>query len=215
MAIKLKICGLRRPEDAEFVLRLGADYTGVIRYPGSPRFVPDEQLGPLLSVLPPERRVWVDVNPDPSRVEQALRMGFYQFQLHCPPDVSPDRVTAWNSLIGKDFLWLAPKLPPGAEFPEKLLEQAATIVADTWSPTAHGGTGQTGDWGSFKLWRERWPETRWILAGGLKPENVATALAATGAEFVDVNSGVETAPAEKDPAKLAELFRALRSGHFY
>ena len=214
METRLKICGLRRPEDAELIYRMGADRLGVIRYAGSPRFVSDEQLGPLLCVIPPERRVWVDVNPDPAVVEKALGLGFHQFQLHCPPEVAAERVAAWNSLVGKDFLWLAPKVAPGAEFPEHLLGFASGIVADTYSPHAHGGTGKTGDWGSFRRWRERWPETTWILAGGLKPENVAEAIAQTGADFVDVNSGIESAPAEKDPEKLAELFRVLRPALF-
>lgn len=59
-----------------------------------------------------------------------------------------------------------------------------------------------GDWGKFARHRTNHPEKTWILAGGLNPENIGDALRASGTKFVDVNSGIETAPGVKDSEKL-------------
>ena len=72
-----------------------------------------------------------------------------------------------------------------------------------------GGTGKTGDWAKFARHRTTYPQTHWMLAGGLTPENVEEAVRASGARFVDVNSGVESAPGVKDEAKLKRFVVAL------
>jgi phosphoribosylanthranilate isomerase len=74
-----------------------------------------------------------------------------------------------------------------------------------------GGTGLTGDWAKFKQHREAHPEKEWILCGGLNHANVADAVAATGARWLDVNSGVEQAPGIKSPAKLQAFVLSLRN----
>ena len=61
------------------------------------------------------------------------------------------------------------------------------------------------------MYQAAYPQKNWILSGGLKPENVAAAIKATGAKFIDVNSGVESSPGVKDHAKLQELSLVLRS----
>ena len=73
------------------------------------------------------------------------------------------------------------------------------------------GTGRTGDWGKFRRHREAHPTHAWILSGGLNPANIGEALVETGARSVDVNSGVESAPGVKDPAKLRAFAEALRA----
>ena len=73
-----------------------------------------------------------------------------------------------------------------------------------------GGTGQTGDWAKFADHQQANPKRTWILSGGLNPENIGEALRASGARFVDVNSGVESAPGVKDREKLQRLVARLR-----
>jgi phosphoribosylanthranilate isomerase len=80
---------------------------------------------------------------------------------------------------------------------------------DTFDPALFGGTGRTGDWPKFRRHRERNPERTWILSGGLNPGNVGEALAGSGARFVDVNSGVESAPGVKDHARLKAFIVAV------
>ena len=99
-------------------------------------------------------------------------------------------------------LWLAPKLPPGVDVAPALLPFAKHFLLDTFHAEGFGGSGKTGDWGKFSRHQAAHPAKTWILAGGLNSENIGEALHASGARFVDVNSGVESAPGVKDHAKL-------------
>ena len=104
---------------------------------------------------------------------------------------------------------LAPKLPPGRTVTEPMLAAAKTLVVDTYHAAGFGGSGQTGDWSGFARLQSEHSEHTWILAGGLNPENIGAALSASGARFVDVNSGVERAPGVKDETKLKAFVVAL------
>jgi phosphoribosylanthranilate isomerase len=99
-------------------------------------------------------------------------------------------------------LWLAPKLPPGADVPQEWLNFSKCVLLDTFDPSLFGGHGRTGDWPKFRRHREAHPGVKtWILSGGLNPRTWDEALAETGARFLDVNSGVESAPGIKDHAR--------------
>ena len=88
---------------------------------------------------------------------------------------------------------------------------AETFLLDTFHADKFGGTGETGDWAKFKRHQAAHPGKTWILSGGLNPDNIAAAITATGAKFVDVNSGVEQSPGIKSPAKLQALVLALHN----
>src|SRR5690606_17373656 len=108
-------------------------------------------------------------------------------------------------VVGKDHLWLAPRLAPGDPFPEYILPYCHGILRDTFSPNQHGGTGVTGDWSEFLQLKRRYPQVEWILAGGVSPDNLEEALASADPDWVDVNSGVEASPGVKDPERLRQL----------
>jgi phosphoribosylanthranilate isomerase len=209
--VEIKICGLTTEEDVDLALSEGADFFGFIVYPKSPRGLSLERAASLSKRIPPEKRVIVDVEPRLEDLARYRDAGFANFQIHASVPTSLATAEAWSGIVGKSRLWLAPRLQPGDPFPESLLAYADTILVDTYSSQQIGGTGQTGDWGSFSDWRQAYPSTKWVLAGGLHPANVLDAIAATGAEHIDVNSGVELRPGKKDPAKLQELFRVMRS----
>ena len=95
-------------------------------------------------------------------------------------------------------------------FPEDILDYADTILIDTFVKDQFGGTGKLGDWARFNALKEAYPQTNWVLAGGLSPSNLLQALASTAASHLDINSGVETAPGIKDEVKLREAFKVLR-----
>jgi len=120
-------------------------------------------------------------------------------------------IAQWSQFAGRSRLWLAPKLPPGQDVKPEWLPLADTFLLDTFHADKFGGTGETGDWAKFKRHREAHPGKTWILSGGLSAENIAAAVTATGAKFVDVNSGVEQAPGIKSPAKLQALVLALHN----
>lgn len=208
--VRIKICGLTREEDVALARSLGADYFGFIVHPESPRGLSLERAAALSAAVPKERRVLVDVEPSAEDMERYREAGFGAFQIHARGEAALVSLAVWSGLAGRERLWFAPRLKPGEPFPEAALGFADTILVDSYAPGQVGGTGKTGDWAGFRALRELHPQTRWILAGGLGPDNVQEALAATGAVFIDVNSGVETAPGVKDAARMEALFRTLR-----
>jgi phosphoribosylanthranilate isomerase len=122
-----------------------------------------------------------------------------------------DTIRAWVETVGRDRIWLAPRLPTGVDIYPETLPLADTFMLDTFHPDKMGGTGLTGDWAKFRQHKEANPAKNWILSGGLNHANVAEAVAATGARWLDVNSGVEQAPGIKSPAKLQAFVLSLRS----
>ncbi len=208
--VHLKVCGLTRAEDAAAAANLGADYLGFIFYPKSPRHVGVERFASLRGHLPTGvKRVAVCVSPTSAELAELATLGFDAFQVHFPADTAPGIVNSWAETVGVSRLWLAPKLPPTEDVRPEWLTVAAAVLLDTFHADKFGGTGETGDWAKFRRHAEAYPRTTWILSGGLRPENVRAARAATGARFLDVNSGVESAPGLKDAAKLAALAAAL------
>jgi phosphoribosylanthranilate isomerase len=207
---KLKVCGITSLVDAEAADALGADYLGFIFYPKSPRHSPLAQYEAMKDRLPARKKVAVSVEPTAEDLRAIAGMGFDFFQVHGNPDALLEGLPVWMQVIERRKLWLAPRLRPGTDVPDALLARADTFVLDTFHPDKPGGTGKTGDWEMFRRHREKHPEKQWILAGGLNPENIGKAVAATGATFVDVNSGVEQSPGVKSPAKLKAFALALQ-----
>ena len=206
--IQVKICGIRKEGDARFVQQCGADFVGMIHFPKSPRHVEIEQIRTMLPAIQPGKRVAVTVAPDLLLVETLLEAGVDYFQIHLGSSTL-DQVKTWSSLVTPSRLWLAPKLPPGSPFPEELLPYADTMLIDTYSADKHGGTGAIGDWRGFRRLKNTYPATRFILSGGLKPTNICEAIASSGADFVDLSSGVESGPGIKDRKKIKTLFAQL------
>ena len=205
--IRLKVCGLTSLVDAELADRAGADYLGFVLYAKSPRHVTPARFRAMAARLPDRRKVAVMV--EPSAAELAAAAGFDFVQIHFPHALPPGTVAAWAGVVGRQRLWLAPKLPPAVNLPPALLPLAETFLFDAFHAEKFGGSGQTADWTKFRQHREAHPEKTWILAGGLNPDNISVALKATGARLVDVNSGIEAAPGVKDPAKIAAFVARL------
>ncbi len=187
---------MRRAEDARLAAELGADFLGFIFYPKSPRYLAFEAYEALAPSLPRgPKRVAVMVEPSPEDLARVRALRFEFFQIHARHDVSIEAVRAWSEAVGGAAnLWLAPKLPPGAAFPEAWLPLADTFLVDTFHAEGFGGSGRTGDWAGFSRLAEAHPGKRWILAGGLNPDNVVAARAARGAPVVAVDSGVGPPP---------------------
>ena len=208
--IQLKVCGLTSLVDAELADGAGADYLGFILDPASPRHVTTKKFRAMAPRLPDQRKVAVLVEPKAATLAAAVEAGFDRFQIHFRHDLPPAKIEAWSMAVGPQRLWLAPKLPPGVDVMEAWLELAQTFHLDTFQPDGFGGSGRTGDWPKFARHRRAHPGKTWILAGGLNSDCIGDAVAETRARFVDVNSGVESAPGVKDPAKLKAFVAALR-----
>lgn len=209
--IKLKVCGITSLVDADAADAVGADYLGFIFYPKSPRFVSSAQYKAMQERLPPRRRVAVSVEPTVDELAKQTEHDFDFFQIHFNPQTPLEVIASWGATVDISRLWLAPRLPPGVEIYPELLPMAGTFLLDTFHPDKMGGTGATGDWAMFKRYRETHTEKRWVLSGGLNHENIAEAVVATGARYIDVNSGVEQAPGIKSPAKLKAFALSLHN----
>lgn len=208
--IRLKFCGLTTWVDVEFADRLGADYLGFILYPKSSRYLALRQFRDMAPLLPDGRKkVAVVVEPSDEELRAVLDAGFDRVQIHFRLSVPDGALENWSEIVGPERLWLAPKLPPTEPVPARVMELAKTVLWDTFHPGGFGGSGLTGDWTKFKTYRECWPQTQWVLAGGLNPENVGAALKESGTNFVDLSSGVEARPGIKDHAKMKALVLAI------
>ena len=206
--ITIKVCGITRAADAAMLRAYGADFLGVNVWPGSPRCVPAATRPALLREIPAAARVAVTVNPTPAECRALLTEGFAVVQAHFDPLLKECDPAALAREVGPTRLWLAPKLANGAAFPAELLSLSTTFVHDAHAKGAFGGTGKTGDWERFKGLVSAHPGHAWVLAGGLGPTNVASAIQA-GATFLDLNSGVESAPGLKSAEKMAEVHEVL------
>jgi phosphoribosylanthranilate isomerase len=207
---KIKVCGLTREEDVKLTLSLGADYFGFILYPQSPRAVTLDRAVELAAPVSVGQRVVVDVATSVEDLKSYLDTGFNYFQIHFGADFEHNKLAEYSKIVGKEKLWLAPRLASEDTFSENILDYADTILIDTFVKDQFGGTGKVGDWSRFNALKEAYPQTNWVLAGGLSPPNLLEALASTAADHLDINSGVETAPGIKDEAKLREAFKVLR-----
>lgn len=207
--IRIKVCGLTSLVDAEFADRAGADCLGFIFHPESPRRLTPAQYAAMAPRLPERRKVAVFVEPAAAALAEAVALGFDFFQVHFRHDRPLREVEGWSRAVGAERLWLAPKLPPEVDVDSAWLPLARYFFMDTFH-AGFGGSGRTGDWGKFARHQAAQPRKTWILAGGLNPDNIADALARSGATFVDVSSGVEAAPGVKDPEKIERFMAAIR-----
>jgi phosphoribosylanthranilate isomerase len=205
---RIKVCGITRAADAATALAQGADFLGVNCWPGSPRCVPAAARANLLREIPAAKRVAVTVNPSVAEATALLAEGFAIVQAHFDPTKPECDPRALSAAVGPARLWLAPKLADGAEWPADLIPLAVGFVHDAHAKDAFGGTGKTSDWSRYAQLRKRYPDSQWLLAGGLGPDNIVAA-AASGADFFDLNSGIELAPGLKSAEKLSAVAEAL------
>jgi phosphoribosylanthranilate isomerase len=204
----IKICGLTRREDLQQARELGADYLGSIGVPNTPRYQPLPEAVRLFAGANPGQRVRVLLEPTPAEGRAALEAGFAKIQAHWDPSGSYEP-HALSTAIGPGHLWLAPRLPDPLAFRREWIPLAERFLIDGYRPDRIGGTGMPVDTHAFRSLQEKFPEARFALAGGIRPENVAPILHESHAPFLDLSSGVESAPGHKDPDRLAALFQAL------
>ncbi|HXN35970.1 MAG TPA: phosphoribosylanthranilate isomerase [Opitutaceae bacterium] len=207
--IQIKVCGLTSLVDADLADACGVDYLGFNFFPKSPRRISLAQYRSMAKRIPERHKVAVTVEPAPGELAALRDAGLELFQVHFRHDIPKEMIEGWSREVGARSLWLAPKLPPAADVPAAWLGLAHTVLLDTFDESLFGGTGRVGDWPKFRRHREAHPKTTWILSGGLNPENVGAALAASGARFVDVNSGIESAPGVKDRERLKAFVVAV------
>lgn len=208
---KIKICGITLPDDAARVAAAGVDYIGLNFWPKSKRYLALER-APLVAGIVrssgPAKIVGVFVDADHDEiVEVARAVELDAIQLH--GDEFPEDLAAIAKAT-KLPVWKA--IPTGAAKDVANLDQWRTEVILLDTPSAgRGGAGKPFDWALAREARRQYPLQQIMLAGGLDPGNVATAIAQVAPFGVDVATGVEAAPGVKDAAKVAAFVAAVRS----
>ena len=209
MTVRVKICGLTRPADLAAVAAAGATYAGFVHFPKSPRHLDAAALAALAVEAPPGLcKVLLTVDADDALLDALLEAApIDMLQLHGRE--SPERVAALRARHGLPVMKAVgvadeTDLPALAE----AARAADQLLVDAKPPRGAalpGGNGLAFDW---RLLSGRRIGVPWMLAGGLTPENAAEAVRLTGARQLDVSSGVEARPAEKDPARIGAFLAA-------
>ena len=200
--VRVKICGITRPEDARTAAAAGADAIGLVFYPPSPRFVSVDAAREIVAALPPfVSAVGLLVDAAPGVVEGILdevALDMLQFHGEEPPELC----AAW----GRPWL-KAVRMRPGTDVraAAEVYREARALLLDAWRPGTPGGTGATFDWSEIPADLPR-PV---VLAGGLTPENVGAALQRVAVAAVDVSGGVESARGIKDPDRITAFVREV------
>jgi phosphoribosylanthranilate isomerase len=211
LPLRIKICGVTNPHDAQEAAWLGADAIGLNFHPGSPRHIDPADAAPILRDLPLfVEPVAVFVNTTLRQMVQTIKPlgrirtvqwhGQNRELVDCYPlhYISAFAVRDADSLRGivryVDTARSTARLP-------------SAILVDSYMPGQHGGTGRTAPWHLLAGFR---PGVPLLLAGGLTPENVADAIRLVQPYGVDVASGVESEPGKKDVEKMRRFIHNAR-----
>ncbi|WP_299614891.1 phosphoribosylanthranilate isomerase [uncultured Tateyamaria sp.] len=208
--VSVKICGLRRPENVTAAVTAGATYVGFVFFPKSPRNISVADARALAVEVPPGvAKVALVVNADNAFLDELIaNVPLDMVQLH--GSETPERVAEIKARYGLPVM-KAVGVGSAADLPDldAYMRVADQILVDAKPPKnadLPGGNGLAFDWRLIA--GRRWP-VPWMLAGGLNAGNVAEAVALTGAPQVDISSGVESAPGDKDSDLIRDFMAAV------
>lgn len=204
--IKVKICGMTRPQDVAMAVAQGVDAVGMILHATSPRLIDKEQARKIRAVVPEQVKlvgVFVDA-PAELVANYTQDIGLDVVQLHGDEtrDFADSLALPYIKAIrAKDSDQVAQQV--------KQFASACAILLDPYVPGQHGGTGKQLD-------LSLWPKTtdhKLVLAGGLNPNNIRQTVLASRPYAVDLNSGVEIEPGVKDIRLIRQALHALDRLH--
>ncbi len=214
MTVQVKICGISTPETMTAALEGGAAFVGLVFYPKSPRAVTPGAAAALASLVPADVvKTGLLVDAEDATIAAVLEeVPLDLLQLH--GSESPERIAEVKARFGLPVMKVVKLRRPGdLEAVGPYLTVADRLLFDAKPPAEMtgalpGGNAVAFDW--TILAGTTWP-VPWMLAGGLTAENVARAIAVSGAPAVDVSSGVEDRPGVKNPNKIKAFLEAVRS----
>ncbi|MCC7031735.1 MAG: phosphoribosylanthranilate isomerase [Acidobacteria bacterium] len=197
--MRIKVCGITRAEDAQRAAELGVDALGFVLWPHSPRAIALEAARAIVGGLPPfVTAVGVFVDPTTEDIARARDAGLQVAQVHGRAPAVPRGMPLLQAVhLAADGGGIVPAVPGDA-----------AVLVDGFDPARRGGTGRTVDWSHVGRIAAGRPV---VLAGGLTPGNVRTAMVRARPWAVDVSSGVERRPGVKDHDKLAAFVAAVRA----
>ncbi|MEM9153277.1 MAG: phosphoribosylanthranilate isomerase [Cyanobacteria bacterium P01_F01_bin.3] len=205
--MRIKICGLTQADQAVAISAMGASVLGFICVKQSPRYVSPETISQIVQTLSAIDRIGVFANATLEVITKTVTIGQLSgVQLHgqeTPSDCQRIRTALPNLEIIKA---LRVRSIEDLKSLQTYAPHVDTFLLDAYHPEQLGGTGKTLDWKSLQAFH---PQRPWFLAGGLTPNNIGHALSLLSPDGIDLSSGVENAPGDKDLTKVARLFEAL------
>lgn len=206
--MRIKICGITQPQQGKTIADLGATALGFICVTTSPRYVTIKQIQAVVEKLPSKvDSIGVFANTPPEKIKQTVvDGGLTGVQLH--GDESPEFCQQLRELLPGVEIIKALRIRTATDLDKTTIYNlfVDTLLLDAYHPQQLGGTGKTLDW---QLLQNFQPSRPWFLAGGLTPHNILEALSQVKPTGIDLSSGVERAPGDKDLQKVAQLFEKL------
>ncbi len=213
MPVAVKICGLGSEEAVAAAVAGGAAYVGFVFYPPSPRAISAAKAARLCAAVPAGvGRVGLFVDADDRAIAAVLdRAPLDRLQFH--GQESPERVAAAKQRFGRLVIKaISVAAAQDAQAAARYEDVADMLLFDAKPPrradALPGGNGLAFDWRLIagRTWR-----LPWMLSGGLNAALLPEAVGISGARVVDVSSGVERGPGDKDPDKISEFLAVARS----
>lgn len=202
MGTRVKICGITSLGDALLAVENGADAIGFIFYEKSPRYIGPNTVSLIIKELPPfVTAVGVFVNEAPDKIRAiSNETGIDCVQLH--GDETPEFCDSLGLQVIKAF-----RIKTIDDIKKIRDYQVSACLLDTYREGVPGGTGETFNW---DIAVEAKKYGRIILSGGLKPDNIASAIKKVGPYAVDISSGVEAKPGKKDAGKIIKFMEQVK-----
>lgn len=208
--MRVKICGITQLEQGREIVAMGADSLGFICVERSPRYITPAEIKAIVSHLPVKvDKVGVFADLSVEKITSIVRRAnLTAVQLHGAE--SPDFCTHLRQALPLEIeLIKAFRIKDRGSLQDTIpYADIDTLLLDAYHPQMLGGTGKTIDWQDLAQFE---PAKPWMLAGGLNPDNINDALSRLQPDGIDLSSGVERSPGDKDLDKVAKLFAALNS----
>lgn len=215
VSLRVKICGITRADQGTAVARLGASALGFICVPQSPRYITPaeiqaigERLSSDLANTQLPQRIGVFANADLNLICQTVATAqLTGVQLH--GQESPGFCQQVRQALPHVEVIKALRIGGFADLAaaDDYQNHVDTLLLDAYDPSRLGGTGKTLDWQTLQSFQCQSP---WFLAGGLTPDNILEALNLVQPDGIDLSSGVEHRPGDKDLERVARLFERLQ-----
>lgn len=209
--MQVKICGITEVNQAQEIVALGAELIGFICVERSPRYITPEKIRAIADNLPTKtQKVGVFADHSLPAIAQIVKQAnLTTVQLH--GGESPEFCQQLRQIVAPNIKLIKAFRIKSAQTLDSTLNYincVDTLLLDAYHPQMLGGTGKTIPWQDLALFK---PELPWMLAGGLTPDNLAEALARLQPDGIDLSSGVERSPGDKDLSKVAQLFRVINN----
>ncbi|MDJ0689807.1 MAG: phosphoribosylanthranilate isomerase [Xenococcaceae cyanobacterium MO_188.B32] len=207
--MRIKICGITKPEQGKAIAELGATTLGFICVERSPRYVTPETIAIITEHIPVNvERIGVFANATQQEIATIVTEGnLTGVQLH--GDESPQFCQKLSKILPSEIELIKAlriKNLDSLTNAQIYYDVVDTILLDAYHTHLLGGTGTTLNWKDLINFQ---PPLPWLLAGGLTPDNILEALERVQPHGIDLSSGVERSPGDKDLDKVAKLFQQL------